>query len=111
MVDAREQLRVAADVHALLAGLEAAAHHDVVRLSEVDLGVAVDQRLQRHGGEVVRADVLEGPLDRAPDRRADGVDDDGFRHARLLDLTDQSIVPEAGRRERPPRERPARSPR
>ena len=81
MVDARQQRGVAADVGALLARLEAAAHHDVVGLGEVDPGVAVDERLQRHGGEVVRADVLEGSLDRAPDRRADGVDDDGFRHA------------------------------
>jgi hypothetical protein len=80
MVDPREQLGVAPDVHPLLAGLEAAAHHDVVRLREVDLGVAVHERLERHRGEVVRADVLEGSLDRAPDRRADGVDDHGFRH-------------------------------
>ena len=38
--------------------LEAAAHHHVDGLREVDLGVALDERLERHGGEVVGADVL-----------------------------------------------------
>src|SRR3954469_37254 len=79
-VDPREELGVAADGVALLALLEPAAHHDVLRLGEVDLRVAVDERLERHGGQVVRTDVLERPLDRAPDRGANGIDDDGFRH-------------------------------
>ncbi len=80
MVDARQQLGIAADVVALLAGLEAAAHHQVVGLREVDPGVALHERLERDRGEVVRADVLERALDRAPDRGAHGIDDDGFRH-------------------------------
>ena len=66
MVDARQQPGVAADVVALLARLEAAAHHQVVGLGEVDLGVAVDERLERHRGEVVRTDVLERPLTARP---------------------------------------------
>ena len=47
---------------------------------EVDLGVALDQRAQRHGGEVVGPHVLQRALGGAPDRRADRVDDDGFGH-------------------------------
>ena len=43
-------------------------------------GVALDQRLERHGGQLVGAEVLERPLERPPDRRAHGVDDDGFWH-------------------------------
>jgi hypothetical protein len=80
MVDAGEQLGVAADVVALLAHREAAAHQDVVGLREVDLGVALDERLQGDGGEVVGADVLERALGRAADRGADRVDDDGVGH-------------------------------
>ena len=80
MIDPGQQRGVAADVVALLAGLEAAAHHDVVDLAEVDARVALDERLERDRGQVVRADVLQRSLDRAPDRGADGVDDDGFRH-------------------------------
>ena len=80
MVDARQQLRVAADVVALLAQREAAAHEDVRGLREVDLGVALDQRLERDGGEVVGADVLQRALAGTPDRRADRVDDDGVGH-------------------------------
>ena len=80
MVDAREQPGLAADVLPLLAHLEAgAAHHQVDRLREVDLGVALDERLQRHRGEVVGTNVLERALGGTADGRADGVDDDGFR--------------------------------
>jgi hypothetical protein len=49
-------------------------------LREINPGVAIDERLERDGGEVVRADVFERPLDRAPDRGAHSIDDDGFRH-------------------------------
>jgi hypothetical protein len=80
VVEPGQQRCVAADVVARLAHLEAAAHHHVVGLGEVDARVALDQRPQGHGGEVVGADVLQRPLGRAPDRRADGVDDHGFRH-------------------------------
>jgi hypothetical protein len=83
MVDARQQLGAAADVVALLAGLEAAAHDDVLGLREVHLGVALHERAQRHRRQVVGADVLQRALAGAPDRRPDGVDDDGFRHAAL----------------------------
>ena len=44
VVDAGQQLRVAADVVALLAHREAAAHQDVGGLREVDLRVALDER-------------------------------------------------------------------
>jgi hypothetical protein len=80
VVDAGQQLRVAADVVALLAHREPAAHQDVVRLREVDLGVAVHERRERHGGEIVGAHVLERSLGRAPDRGADRVHDDGVGH-------------------------------
>jgi hypothetical protein len=85
MVDAGEQLRVAADVVALLMVGEAAAHHDVVRLGEIDPRVTLNQCAQRNRGEVVGPDVLQRPLDRAPDGRPDGVvDDDRFRHEHFL---------------------------
>ena len=51
-----------------------------VGLGEVDLGIALDQRRQRDGGEVVGAHVLERALGRAPDRRANRVHDDGVGH-------------------------------
>ena len=60
--------RVAADVVALLARAERGAHDDVDGLAEVDVGVALLQRLQRDRGEVVGADVLERALDGAADR-------------------------------------------
>ena len=78
MVDAGQQRRVAPDVVGLLGEARRGAHHHVVGLGEVDAGVALDERLERHGGELVGAEVLERPLERAPDRRAHGIDDDGF---------------------------------
>ena len=80
MVDARQQLRVAADVVALLMVGEAAAHHDVVCLAEIDPRVALHQCAQRNRGEIVGPNVPQRPLDRPPDRRPDRVDDDRFRH-------------------------------
>ena len=80
VVDAREQAGVATHVVALLALAEPAAHHDVVGLGEVDVRVALHQRPERDGGQIVRADVAERPLDRPPDGGANGVDDHGFRH-------------------------------
>jgi hypothetical protein len=50
-----QEHRVAADVVALLVVREPTAHHHVVGLPEVDLGVAVDERAQRDRCEVVRA--------------------------------------------------------
>jgi hypothetical protein len=80
VVDAGQQRRVAADVVAGLAELEAAAHHQVVGLAEVDLGVAFHQGAQRDGGEVVGPHVLERALGGAANGRPHGVDDDGFGH-------------------------------
>ena len=85
VVDAGDQLRVAPDVVALLALGEPAAHHDVVRLREIDSRVALHQSTQRNRGEIVGADISQRPLDGTPDRRADGVNDDRFRHGILLD--------------------------
>ena len=83
VVDAGQQLRVAADVVALLAHREAAAHEDVGGLPEVDLRVALDERAERHGGEVVGPHVLQRALRGAADRRAHRVDDDGVGHGSI----------------------------
>ena len=69
---------VAGDVHALLADLHHAAHHDVVDDRRIDAG-AVDERLERLGGEVDRVPVLELAVALA-ERGADGFDDDGGGH-------------------------------
>ena len=69
---------VAGDVHALLADLHHAAHDDVVDDRRVDAG-AVDERLQRLGGEVDRVPVLELAV-ALPERGADGLDDHGGGH-------------------------------
>ncbi len=80
MVDPGQQLRVAADVVALLQVGEAAAHHDVVRLAEIHPRVALHERAQRNRGEVVRPNVPQRPLDRPADRRADRINNNRFRH-------------------------------
>ena len=79
-VQAREQGGVAGHVVARLAHAERTPVEDVDDLGEVDVGVALDQGLDRRGGEVVGADVLQRALDGTSDRRPDGVDDDGFGH-------------------------------
>jgi hypothetical protein len=84
VVDPGQQRRVAGDVEALLVVGEATAHHDVVRLAEIDFRVSRDQRAQRYRGEVVSTEVAQRPLDRAPDGRADCVDNDCFRHESSL---------------------------
>jgi len=84
VVDAGDEARVAAEVEALLALVVRGAPHDVDGLGEVDLGVALLQRDERHRGQVVGSHVLERSLDRAADRGADGVDDDCLRHMALL---------------------------
>ena len=66
---------VAGDVEALLADLHHAAHHDVVDDAGIEAG-AVDERLQRLGGEVDGVPVLELAVALA-ERGADGVDDHG----------------------------------
>jgi hypothetical protein len=80
MVDPGQQLRVAAHVESLLVVGEATAHHDVVRLFEIDSRVALHERAQRDRAEVVGPNVPHRPLDRPPDGRPDGVDNDCFRH-------------------------------
>jgi hypothetical protein len=59
MVEAGQQRRVAPDVVGLLGEARRRAHHARRRSGEVDAGVALDQRLQRHGGQLVGAEVLE----------------------------------------------------
>jgi len=103
MVDARQQGCAAADVVPLLTRLEAASHVDVVDGGEVDAGVALLQGLQRNGGQVVGADVLERSLNGTADGGADGVDDDGFGHG--VGLLDRGVPlrwrPRNGIRRRP----------
>ena len=84
VVEASQQHRVAADVVALLVVGKATAHHHVVRLAEVDVRVALDQRAQRDRGEVVSTEVAQRPFDRPADGRADCVDNDCFRHGSSL---------------------------
>jgi hypothetical protein len=66
------QRRVAAHVVALLVVWEAAAHHHVVRLPEVDLRVALDERAQRDRCEIVGTEVAERSL-LSPSRWASGL--------------------------------------
>ena len=73
-------MRVTSDVVALLALREPAAHHDVVRLREIDPRVTVDQSTQRNRGKIVGAHVPQRPLDGTPNRRTDSVNNDRFRH-------------------------------
>jgi hypothetical protein len=76
----REQ-RVAAEVQRLLADLRHAPHDHVVDHAGVEV-VAHHQRGEHVGGEVHRVPTAELPV-AAAERCADGVDDDGGRHARL----------------------------
>jgi hypothetical protein len=80
VVYAREQRGVPPDVVTLLADRRRRAHHHVVGLREVDVGVAVGQCPDPDRGQIVGTHGLERPLARAPDRRSDGVDDHGFWH-------------------------------
>ena len=51
-----EQARHPREIAIILARLVGAAEDDVVELGPVDAGVAVDQRADRDGGEIVGAD-------------------------------------------------------
>ena len=73
----------AGEVAIVLAGLVGAAEDDVVEIGPVDMGVAVDQRLDGDGGEIVGADISER-TGVAADGGADGVADIGFGHDRFL---------------------------
>jgi hypothetical protein len=50
---ARQQQRHARNVAIVLAGLIGAAEHDLVERRPVDLGMALDERPDGHGGEIV----------------------------------------------------------
>ena len=70
--------RVAADVRGLLADLHDAAHDHVLDQLGIEL-VALDERLQRLGGEIDGVPVAQLAVALAPSG-ADGVDDDGGAH-------------------------------
>ena len=75
----------AGDVHRVVAAAGAAAHHDVVDVGGVE-AVAVLQGVEHLGEDPLRVDVVQRAvlLALAP-RRADGVDDPGFRfHAAIV---------------------------
>ena len=71
---------IAAQVVALLAAGQAAAEHQVVDVLGVQLGDLGERGLDDRGGQVVRAQVLQGALEGPADGRAGGRDDHGFGH-------------------------------
>src|SRR5438552_1722700 len=78
--EAGGERRVAADVQTLLADFADAAHDHVLDQGGIDAGT-LDERPQRLRGEIDGVDGVErSGLLAAPERRADGVDDDGFTH-------------------------------
>ena len=83
MVKPRQQRRDAADVGALLADAVRRTHQHVRGLPEVDAGVALDQGPDRDRGQLVGPHPAQRALSRAPDRRADRVDDHSFGHHSL----------------------------
>ena len=101
---AGEQAGHAGEVAIVLAGLVGAAVDDVVELVPVDPRIALDQRPDRDGGEIVGADMGEAAAV-AADRRAHGVADEGFGHSfvsdhraaeaarKALELGDRAAVP------------------
>ena len=94
-VDVGEDAHHPAEVEALLAAGQAAAADEVLDLVGVELGHLLEHLGDDVGAEVVRADVDQRSLHGAPDRRATGGDDDGFRHGAAglpAKLTWMSIV-------------------
>ena len=79
---AGEQQGHAGDVAVVLAGLVGAAEDHVLHRFPVHAGVALPQRLQGHGAEVVGADRGEA-AGVAADGGADGVADEGVGHGFL----------------------------
>ena len=79
---------VAADVRGLLADLHDAAHDHVVDQRGVEL-VALDERLQRLGGEVGRVPARQLAVALAAGG-ADGVDDDGGGHGVFVTLSERA---------------------
>ena len=80
VVHAEQDRDDAAHVEALLAAGQAAAEHQVVDVARVERGHLVQRGAHDRGGQVVGAQVLERPLERAADGGAGGGDDDGFGH-------------------------------
>ena len=80
VVHAEQDADDAAHVVALLAAGQAAAEHQVVDVGRVERGHLVQGGADDGGGQVVGAEVLERPLERAADGGAGGRDDDGFGH-------------------------------
>jgi hypothetical protein len=80
MPEPHRRLSHAGEVAIVLAGLIGAAEDDVVHLVPVHFAVAVRQRLDRDGGEIVGADISERAAITA-DRRAHGVADEGLGHS------------------------------
>ena len=72
----------AGDVAGLAADGVDAAEHDVLDRARVDAG-ALDEGAERVGAEVGRVDLAQAAAP-AADRRADGVDDEGFGHGGIL---------------------------
>ena len=69
-----------ADVEALQALRKADAAIDLFDQLGIDLRVALEQGVQHEGAHLVRAQLGKGALEGAADGRANGVDDDCFRH-------------------------------
>src|SRR5207244_10620901 len=76
----REEYGDAAEVPALLALREPHTRDDVLDGRGVDAGVALEQPVDHERGHVVGADADQRALEGAPDRGANGVDDDCFWH-------------------------------
>jgi hypothetical protein len=79
---AGKQRRHARDVAVVLAGLVGAAIDRVVERGPVEVGMALDQRLDRQRREIVGADTGE-PAAVAADRGAHGIADEGVGHGRV----------------------------
>src|ERR1039458_7739300 len=98
MVDAGQQRRHATDVVAGLALPIAAAHHHVIDGAEVDLRVALHQRLQRNRGQVVGAHGPQRSLDGTSDWRTYGVCNHCFEQLSLFSLLNARAVSVASMR-------------
>ena len=89
----REQRRHARDVAVVLARLVGAAEHHLLDRGRIEPGVALEERRQRDGGEVVGAHRGERTAV-APDGSTHRIADEGLLHARMIA---KSGVPAPGR--------------
>src|SRR3954464_4084022 len=92
---ARKHRDRATDVVGLLALWKSTAADQVLDRSGVDVGVAVEQRVDDVGAEVIRADAGQRPLESAPDRAANCIDNYGFRHSKDLLVSGRAAVKRA----------------